>query len=138
MAALTKDRSTPARTGEHVSHPLKAGVKIFAGAIVALDADGWAKPGVTATGLKAIGRAERQVDNTAGANGDAFVLVGREKVFCFDNLATDLVDRTHIGGDCYIVDDATVAATNGGNPATRSVAGRVVDVDDSGVWVQFA
>ncbi len=138
MAALTKDRSTPARSGEHVSDPVKAGVKIFAGAIVVLDADGWAKPGVPGTGLKVRGRAERQVDNTLGANGDAFVMSNRKNVFRFENLATDLVDRTMIGADCFIVDDQTVAATNGGNPATRSVAGKVVDVDDSGVWVTFA
>lgn len=138
MAALTKDRSTPARDLEHVSHPMKGGVKIFAGALVVLDANGWAKPGATATGLKSVGRAERQVDNAAGADGDAFVLVNRKKAFRFDNLATDLVDRTMIGNDCFIVDDATVAATNGGNPATRSVAGKVVDVDENGVWVKFA
>lgn len=134
MTALTKDHDTPYRTGDQVSHPMKAGAKLYGGALVVLDAAGWAKPGVTATGLKTVGVCQRQVDNTGGADGDAYVLVGRG-LFRFDNLATDLVDRTMINADCYVADDATVAATNGGNPATRSVAGKVVDVDADGVWV---
>ena len=40
-----------------------------------------------------------------------------------------------MGSDCYIVDDQTVAKTNGG--ATRCVAGKVWDVDAEGVWVEF-
>lgn len=39
-----------------------------------------------------------------------------------------------IGSDCYIVDDQTVAKTNGTN--TRSVAGKIMDVDAQGVWVR--
>ncbi len=137
MTALTKDRITKSRTGEYVSHPVLANAKIYAGALVVVDASGWAKPGVTATGLKAVGRAERFADNTGGANGDVSVLVRRAELFHFDNLSTDLVDRGDIGADCYIVDDQTVAASNGGDPATRSVAGKVVDVDEDGVWVEI-
>lgn len=134
--ALTKDKNVPARAATHVSHPVKAGAKIYAGALVVLDA-GFGAPGRTGLGLVAVGRAERFVDNTAGADGDAHVLIKREGAFRADNLATDLVDRAHIGTDCYLVDDCTVAATAGGDPATRSRAGRVVDVDDDGVWVEF-
>ena len=130
---LTKDRNTPFRDGGVVRHPVAAAVKIFAGALVVLDA-GFAAPGSAATGLVAVGRAEHQVDNSAGGDGDAFVDV-RHGVFRFDNLEADLVDRTHIGASCYVVDDATVAATHATN--TRSVAGRVVDVDDDGVWVEI-
>lgn len=131
--ALAKDRNTPDRRGDIYRHPVDGGVKIYAGALVALAA-GFAKPGATAVGLVAIGRAEHQVDNTLGADGDVFVDV-RTGVFRFDNADADLVARTHIGGDCYIVDDCTVAATHGVN--TRSVAGKVVDVDDDGVWVKI-
>jgi hypothetical protein len=47
-----------------------------------------------------------------------------------------LITRAEIGDDCYIVDDSTVAKTNpGGN--TRSVAGKIVDVDAKGVWVRI-
>ena len=40
-----------------------------------------------------------------------------------------------MGSDCYIVDDQTVAKTNGTN--TRSVAGKIIAVDADGVWVKI-
>lgn len=40
-----------------------------------------------------------------------------------------------MGADCFIVDDQTVAKTNGTN--TRSRAGIVAAVDADGVWVQI-
>jgi hypothetical protein len=134
MAALTKDRSTPSRDGKFLHFPVKAGVKIFAGALLA-HTTGFAKPAITATGLIALGRADGFVDNTNGADGDVFVRIKRGDVFRFDNLATDLVPRSHIGTDCFIVDDATVASTDGAG--TRSIAGKVIDVDDDGVWIKI-
>lgn len=134
--ALTKDRNTQARDGHNFEHPVKGGVKLYVGAIVVLGADGFAKPGVTGLNLVTIGRAERQVDNTAGADGDVRVRVARG-VYRFDEAAGDPLDRSHIGKTCYLVDDHTVAATNGAN--TRSAAGRVMDVEDDGtVWVEIA
>lgn len=62
--ALTADRNTKSRPGTSYSHPVLAGVTIYAGALVVLDANGWAKPGVTGTGLTAVGRAEVRVSNT--------------------------------------------------------------------------
>jgi len=44
-----------------------------------------------------------------------------------------LIAITEIGTDCYIVDDNTVAKTNG--TSTRSRAGKVVDVNANGVFV---
>jgi hypothetical protein len=126
--ALTKDRSTPSRDGNYFQYPVKGGVKIFAGALL-VHVNGWAKPAT------AIGRADGNVDNSLGADGDVFVRVKRGASFRFDNLATDLVPRSHIGADCYIVDDATVASTDGAG--TRSIAGKIMDVDDDGVWVKF-
>lgn len=136
MTALAAPRSTQLRENAAVeSHPVKAGAKIFAGALVALDATGYAVPGSTATTLKAVGRAEATVDNTGGASGDLNVKV-RRGVLCFANSAAgDLIARAEVLGTAYIVDDQTVAKTNGGG--TRSVAGTIRDVDAQGVWVQF-
>lgn len=133
MTALTKDRSTTERNGDFYVFNVKAGAKIYAGSIVVLDA-GNAKPGVTAAGLVAVGRAEETVDNTGGANGAKTVKVKRG-VYRFENAAADLVAAANIGSPCYVVDDQTVAATHAGN--TRSAAGIVRDVDDAGVWVEF-
>lgn len=132
--ALSKDRNTPARAGDQVSDPVAAGAVIYAGALVVLNGTGYAEPGSTATGLTARGRADEQVDNTGGADGDKTVSV-RRGVFRFGNSGADPIDRTHIGGTAYIVDDEIVAATDG--TGTRSAAGEIVDVDGDGVWVRI-
>lgn len=135
MAALTQDRMTPQRSGDNRTLPMKAATKVYAGGMAAIDAAGLLVPMSTATTLKGVGRVERTVNNT-GANGE---LSGEVKtgIFRFANSsAGDLITRADIGADCYGVDDQTVAKTNGTN--TRSVAGKVFDVDDQGVWVKFS
>jgi len=134
MAALTQGRDTPERSGLVRAVKIDANVKIHQGALVVL-ASGFAKPGATATGLVAIGRAEESVDNTGGAQGAKDVRV-RPGIFRFDNSASgDAITAAEIGADCYVVDDHSVAKTSGTN--TRSVAGKVFDVDALGVWVKF-
>ncbi|WP_425230209.1 hypothetical protein [Sphingomonas sp.] len=136
MAALTAARSTPLRETQQVeSHPVKAATRIFPGALVCLDATGFAVPGGVATTLRPVGRAEAIADNTAGASGDIQVRV-RRGVFRFANSAAgDLIARADVLGTAFIVDDQTVAKTNGGG--TRSAAGTIRDVDAQGVWVLF-
>ena len=84
--------------------------------------------------MTAIGRAEAQINNIGGSNGDLNITV-RRGVFCFANAAADAVTRTEIGKSCYVVDDYSVAKTNG--TGSRSVAGKVVDVTSDGVWVEI-
>ena len=136
MAALTADRKTDRRASEDFVFPVDAGKKIYAGAIVAIDtADNLAKPGAVATTLRCVGVCEELADNTLGANGDVTVKVRRGCFQFANSSAGDLIDLGDVGLDCYIVDDQTVAKTNGGN--TRSVAGKVRDVDADGVWVEI-
>lgn len=134
MAALTAARNTPERIGDTTGVPVKASTVCYQGAIAVLNA-GYAAPGATATGLIAIGRFEATVDNSAGANGAVKATVKRG-IFQFGNSAsTDAIAQADVGADCYIVDDQTVAKTNGSS--TRSRAGKIVDVDGNGVWVQI-
>jgi hypothetical protein len=103
---------------------------------VALTAAGYAQGGATATTLKAAGVANETADNTAGASGDIKVTVRRDGWFRFANSASgDLITIADIGNSCYIVDNQTVAKTDGGT--TRSVAGKIRDVDAQGVWIEF-
>lgn len=133
MTALTKDRNTQARTGKEIVHPVAAAKKIFAGSLVALNATGYLTPGATATTLTVAGRAQEQVDNSAGADGALTCRVLRG-VFLFTNDGS--ITRANVGKTCYIVDDQTVAATDG--TGTRSAAGKIVDLDGStGVWVEI-
>lgn len=135
MTALAADRNTPERLGDDFEFPVAAATKIYAGAIVMLNASGDATKGATATGQTCVGRAEEQVDNT-GAAGAKTVKV-RKGVFRWANSAAgDAITRAEIGDTCYIVDDQTVAKTDG--TGTRSAAGKIVDVDADGVWVLVA
>lgn len=135
MAALTAGRNTHRRDGDILSLPVAAAVKIFEGSLVARDGSGDARPGRTATTDKGVGRAEALADNTSGAAGAITVQI-RKGIFKFANSAAgDLIANVDIGNDCFIVDDQTVAKTNG--TSTRSVAGKVFAVDTDGVWVDM-
>lgn len=132
--ALTKDRDTQRRDGDHYSDPVAAATRIHAGALVALDASGNAVPATATATQRTRGVAQEAVDNSAGAAGDKRVLI-RRGVFRFTNSAGgDLIARADIGADCYVVDDETVAKTNGSG--ARPKAGVIRDVDATGVWVE--
>lgn len=132
--ALSADRNTPYADGARLGVPVAAGVKIYAGALVAANAAGFAVPGATATTLTYIGRADEHVDNTDGADGAKSVVVRRKKAFKWANHGADAVTQADFGQTCYIVDDQTVAKTSG--TGTRSAAGKVVGVAADGVWVE--
>ncbi|MBE2888953.1 hypothetical protein [Geobacter anodireducens] len=131
---LAADRNTPMKDGEVVAVAMAANAKIFAGALTVANATGYAAPGSTATTLTYLGRAEEYKDNAGGADGAMTILVRRKKAFKWKNAAADLVTQAELGKTCYIVDDETVAKTNGGN--TRSAAGKVIGVESDGVWVE--
>ncbi len=132
MTALTKDVATSYRTGTETIDPVTANVKIYAGALVVLDAAGNARNGITGTNLIARGVAQHVADNTGGSAG-AITVKSRRGVFLFNNDGS--INRTHIGKLVYIVDDQTLAASNGGN--TRSEAGKCIDVESGRVWVEI-
>ena len=133
MAALTEARLTRKRELKTLGRAMAAGVKIFEGSLVALTAAGYATPGATATTLIADGLALETVDNSAGIAAAKTVEVERGCFNFANSAAADAITVGEIGDDCYIVDDQTVAKTSGG--ATRSIAGKIIDVDAAGVWV---
>jgi hypothetical protein len=133
MAALTAERST-ARQGDTASPDLlslkmAAAVKIWKGSLVVIRA-GFARPGVTAAGDIVVGRAQETVDNTSGAAGDRSVEV-RQGTFKWANAGGDAVVQATVGADVYITDDQTVNLTATG----KSRAGKAVQLDSDGVWV---
>lgn len=133
--ALSKDRNTHERAGDVLSLLVADDAILYAGGIVMLNASGYAVPGATATGQVCAGRAEEYVDNTDGGNGGKSATVKRG-VFKYKNSSSgDAITIAEIGDICYIVDDETVAKTNGTN--TRSAAGVIVGVDSDGVWVRM-
>src|SRR5688500_16170108 len=102
--ALTQDRDTLTKDGVLFVAPVAAAKKIYQGALVCLDAAGNATPGATATTLKAVGRAEEQVDNIGGNAGDKTIQY-RKGIYRFANSAAgDQITRAEIEANCYVVD----------------------------------
>lgn len=130
--ALTKDRNTASQKAAVITVAVAASANIHAGALIVANATGFAAPGSTATGLTYLGRAEEAVDNAAGIDGAAHVTIMRQRAFKFKNDGS--VTQASLGKLCYIVDDETLAATDG--TGTRSAAGIVVGIESDGVWVE--
>lgn len=135
MTALTQDRNTLTRNGDQKEPPVAANARIFGGSLVAINAAGFAVPGSTAVGITGCGCAEARADNSGGAAGAIRVRVSVRPSQFANSAAADAITLADIGADCFIVDDQTVAKTDGAG--TRSRAGRVFDVDADGVWVDF-
>lgn len=137
MAALTAERDTKVTETDMLGNlPVAANVILYAGALIASNAAGYAVPGAAATGLVAAGRCEQTVDNRNGAAGDKKVNL-RRGVFLYANSAGgDAITIADRYKQCFIVDDQTVARTDAG--ATRSRAGIIMGVEPAGVWVAIS
>ena len=131
MAALTNVRDTSELGGKYIALPVKGATTIYQGAIVAVDANGYAIPGKKAASLKAAGRAEETVENKGG-DGDAVIRVSRG-TFVFENSTSGKITAADVLSLCYMEDDQTVTETGTG----ASVAGLVIRVDDEGVAVEM-
>lgn len=134
MAALTQARDTKSRSGRDFVRGVKAATQCFQGGIACLNAAGYAVPGAVSATLKADGIFEESALGSA-VDGEVKVRVTPGRFPFANSGGGDLITIADIGNDCYIVDDQTVAKTNGG--ATRSVAGKVIDIDAYGVWVKI-
>lgn len=135
MAALTKDRDTRRRDGVRRTPGVAANAVIHAGGIVVRNSGGFAAPAGAALGLYALGIAQEPVNNTGGANGAKSIEVDAGTFLVANSAGADEVTAADTGTTCYLVDDQTVAKTDGGG--TRSPAGKVFDVVAGGVWVTF-
>jgi hypothetical protein len=133
---LNKDRITPRKDGLQYGRPVAATKIIFVGALCCLNATGFLVPGSADNTLVADGVAIEYRDNTLGADGDLTCIIDKRPHRFANSADADLIAAAQIGDNCYVVDDQTVAKTNGGG--ARPVAGVIADVDDSGVWVKFA
>lgn len=133
MAALTAEKDT-VRYGDDAAvdlleFPIEANVRVFKGALVSLTA-GNARPARTNTHDLVMGVALKTVDNLGGAAGAKRVEV-RRGVFTFENSsAGDALAAADAGALVFVVDDQTVAKTNGGS--TRGGAGRFFGLDANG------
>lgn len=135
MAALSKEKKILELNGDRVTPKLydlavKASTKILSGALVCIDATGYAVNASEALGLTPIGVAQVTVDNTNGSSGDLLV---RVLAGAFKFVNSDSITLADVGKAAYIVDNQTVAKSD--NSGARSVAGPIIRVDSDGVYV---
>jgi hypothetical protein len=138
MTALIQDRKTDKLNLDNevfptiLGYPVAASTSIYGGALVALNASGYAVPSSATAALKCIGRADRQALNQAtggspgatGAAGSITVQV-RQGVFYFNINADSTITIANVGANVYASDDNTVSLSDAGG--TRPYAGFIVD-----------
>lgn len=132
MTALTQGRIAKRLADQAfiplLSMPVKAGAKLFTGALVCTDATGYAVPGSAVTGLKCWGICEGDVDNTTGTSGAQWVRVRRGAFNLNVGTSGDALAISDIGAMVFVIDDNTV-----GKIATaRSVAGKFLGFETDG------
>lgn len=136
MSAITVDRDTPWRDCILVPVPVAKGEAIPMGAIVCVNAEGYAVNGKEDATLKYAGCADEAADNTQGENGSLSVMVRANKAFKYASDGT--ITQAHLLTRAYVLDNQTVTAESGaadGGEATRATAGKIVLIEDDGVWI---
>lgn len=105
MANLTTDRKSIRKDGTLFTLPVAEKTVIYAGALVSINAEGYAVPAGDRPGETFAGKADTRADNTRGANGDCTVDGHRSGVFEFDAFGMTQAD---LNQDSYVIDDNTV------------------------------
>lgn len=134
MTALTADKKTEYTEGVELSIPVDDGDKIYAGALVCVNADGYAVPGADTAGLIFEGISRESVDNSLGQDGDVSVTVRRRGLFkmAFGHE----ISQANVGDQAFIVDDQTVDLA--ANCTNDIFCGIIADVIDSThAWVDI-
>lgn len=138
MTAAAQNLTTPEMATipmlSEFQFPAAASRKLWCGTIALIDAAGNLTD-VPALGQTCIGAFIATYDNSAGIAG-AIKAKAKIGIYKFKNsAAADAIAEANRGADCFVVDNQTVALTDGN--ATRPVAGTIVQVDSDGVWVSM-
>jgi hypothetical protein len=130
---LTSDKQIERTDGVQLAFPVNGTSKIYAGALVCVDADGYLVPGADTAGLIFVGWATQQRDNTSGDDGDQVCVVQRRGLVRCDIAS---VTQANIGDSVFLVDDETVglAATTTNDIYCGIIAGYI---DATHVWVDI-
>jgi hypothetical protein len=131
---LSADTKNEYRVGVDLALPVDDGDTIYAGALVCVNADGYAVAGADAAGLLFMGVAREHADNSAGQDGDITVLVRRRGLFKM-LLATEIT-IANVGDSVYIADDSSVDVV--GNTTHDIFAGIIAEyIDTTHAWVDI-
>jgi len=119
---LTADRKITQREGRLIGLLVAAASLIYGGALVCLNAAGYAVKGADQAGLKFMGLARGRADNSAGGPGAAWVEVYTrdDQELKIDAAAT----QADVGKYVYVKDDETVTL----KPKHNVLVGRIMEV----------
>lgn len=106
MTAITARKDTRRQEAVILPFPIAATTKIVEGALVSVNAAGYAVNATDTTGERVVGVASQEADNTTGAAGDidAIVWTGGAHTFVSGFSAT----IANVGDKVYAVDNQTV------------------------------
>ena len=133
MAHSTKNRyDIPSDAVAKVINPAAAGEVIYAGTMVCVNAAGFAIMAQDAAGLKLVGISEREVDNSAGADGDVDVPVQPITALRYVELDAVTPLELWVGDIAFFTDDHTVDIADPGNGIIAGTIQKIVKTGATG------
>lgn len=124
MADITERKASTDRQDGLIYPFLMGAESIFEGALVAINAAGYAVNAGDDASAVVVGVADNSVDNSAGAAGDEYIKVRRSGVFTF--VAGFSAAQADVNTLCYASDNQTVDLA--GNLTNDVLVGRIVEV----------
>ena len=107
--------------GKLLSLPVVASDIVYKGALVKINAAGYAAPAAPEAGSNFAGVAYEKVDNSTGAAGDKEVRVVVERCFA---LAGSVFSQADVGSKVYATDDGVITTTEG--TTSKQIVGTIV------------
>ena len=133
--ALTGPRRIEIRgTGRDLVLDMTASTTIYAGALVAINAAGYAVPAAATASFVVVGIAIETKKTGSGGSDTIVVRAGVIAKLKHTAVNANKIRRGDVGNAAYVVDDESVG-DNGG--AVDIIAGMVVGFDADGVWVDL-
>ncbi len=134
MAVLAADKKVEYTQGQELGFPVINADIIYAGALVSVNAAGYALPGSDAAGQIFQGVAMNAQDNSSGAAGDKTVTLLRRGLFKM-TLGT-AITQANVGDNVFLVDDQTVDVT--AQVANKIFVGIIASyIDSTHAWVDI-
>ena len=133
--ALTEPRRIEIRgTGRDLVLDMTASTTIYQGALVAINAEGYAVPAAATANFVVVGIAIETKRTGSGGSDTIVVRAGVIAKLKHTAVVANKIARDDVGNAAYVVDDESVG-DNGG--AVDIIAGMVVGFDADGVWVDL-
>jgi hypothetical protein len=134
MTVLSEDKQIELQDGVEKDFPVAAAEKIYGGALVCVNAAGYALEGSDTANLIFQGIAMNQKDNGSGANGDLDVVLRRRGLVKV--IMDTAITIANVGDNVFLVDDQTVDLT--ANVTHNILCGIIAGyIDTTHAWIDI-